>query len=342
MRIFFVIMALFLTFSAQAEEKAKDGEKTEKAFLEGWTVNVMAENDMFGSDTDRHYTHGTRLSFASPKGEVADWLKTAAGHIPLFNNDKNSVLRSSYAIGQNLYTPADISLTDPNEFDRPYAGWMYFSSGLVADNGSQIDNLEFTIGMVGPAALGEETQTFVHKVIDSPKPQGWDHQLKNELGLNVSYERKFRRVVDFDIGVYDLEFDASPHFGVSLGNVFTHGEIGSVFRIGHDLDKDRGGPPRIRPSLPGSDYYDTSDEFGWYFFGGLAGRYVAHNIFLDGNTFANSYSVDKNPFVGDFQFGIAMRFKDIRIAYTKIARTKEFKDQSLPDRFGAITLSYQF
>ncbi len=306
----------------------------------GWTFNVMAENDMFGSDTDRHYTHGTRFSAAAPPGEVPDWLKDIAVTWPLFAGDGD--MRASYALGQNLYTPADITIADPLQMDRPYAAWLYGSMGLVSDRGRSVDNFELQLGMVGPAALGEPTQKFVHKVVDSPEPQGWDHQLRNEPGIVLSYDHRIRRFMTFKLGIADFEIDTSPYVGFSLGNVYTHAETGAVFRFGQDLSKDRGGPPRIRPSLPGSDYYSRVDGLSWYFFAGGGVRAVARNIFLDGNTFADSYSADKNPFVGDMQVGFALRYKDFRLAYTQVIRTKEFKDQQLPDRFGAITLSYQF
>jgi lipid A 3-O-deacylase len=148
--------------------------------------------------------------------------------------------------------------------------------------------------------------------------------------------------VDYDTGLFDLEFDASPYGGVVLGNIFTHLETGAMFRIGQDLAKDRGGPPRIRPSLPGSDYYAVSDGYSWYLFAGMNGRAVARNIFLDGNSFADGYSTHKKPFVGDFQVGFGVTVQNARLAYTQIFRTKEFKNQAQQDQFGAITLSYQF
>jgi len=307
---------------------------------DGWTVNVTAENDMFGSDTDRHYTHGTRFSLAPPAGEVADWLKEAAGYFPLFSDQGK--LRASYALGQNLYTPADITIEDPSHMDRPYAAWLYGSFGLVSDMQDRVDTFELSLGMVGPAALGEATQKYVHRVVGSPQPKGWDHQLKNEPGIAVTYERRIRRFMTLETGLFNLELDATPHAGLTLGNVLTQAEAGTMFRLGRDLEKDRGGPPRIRPSLPGSDYYTTTDGFVWYLFAGAAGRGVARNIFLDGNTFAQSYHVDKNPFVFDFQAGLAVRYQDVRLAFTQIVRSKEFEGQQSPDRYGAITLSYQF
>jgi lipid A 3-O-deacylase len=79
-----------------------------------------------------------------------------------------------------------------------------------------------------------------------------------------------------------LEFDVIPHFGGSLGNVFTYAAAGFTVRLGSDLDQDFG--PRIRPSLPGGGYFRAQKGFNWYLFAGLEGRAGLRNIFLDGNT----------------------------------------------------------
>lgn len=80
----------------------------------------------------------------------------------------------------------------------------------------------------------------------------------------------------------------------------------------------------------------------WYAFADVQGRGVAHDIFLDGNTFASSQSVDKRLFVGDAQLGIAFIYEGVRLAVTQIFRTREFDGQRQPDRFGAISLSVNF
>ena len=46
--------------------------------------------------------------------------------------------------------------------------------------------------MVGPLAFAEQSQTLVHEVRGLGKPNGWRHQLDNELGLEFIYERKWR------------------------------------------------------------------------------------------------------------------------------------------------------
>lgn len=68
----------------------------------------------------------------------------------------------------------------------------------------------------------------------------------------------------------------------------------------------------------------------------------ARNIFLDGNTFRDSRSVDKEPLVGDLQFGIAVTWRNVRLSYTHVLRTREFKTQGEADDFGAFSLSVRF
>jgi hypothetical protein len=65
-------------------------------------------------------------------------------------------------------------------------------------------------------------------------------------------------------------------------------------------------------------------------------------MFLDGNTFKHSHSVDKKPFVGDLQTGLVVQWKRFRITYTQIFRTKEFDGQDDGDLFGSLSLSYHF
>ena len=48
------------------------------------TVNILFENDMFGSSRDQHFTHGTQLSWLSPPDAVPDEIKAAiCKQIPL-------------------------------------------------------------------------------------------------------------------------------------------------------------------------------------------------------------------------------------------------------------------
>jgi hypothetical protein len=298
-------------------------------------ISIIFENDVF-YDTDRHYTNGIRLSGEIALNDVPEWLQDAARQFPFFPDD--GTMRAGFAVGQSIYTPPDITLENPPLDERPYAGWLYGSIGLVAESGRQLDQLELSLGVVGPASLADETQKFVHEITGSDDPRGWDTQLKNEPGVVLTYQHSWRGYGEPEPG---LGFDATPHVGGALGNVFTYANAGVTLRFGEHRPNDYG-PPRIQPSLPGSGFFDSPDGFGWYVFAGIEGRAVVRNIFLDGNSFTDSRSVDKEPFVGDLQFGVALTWQGVRLSYTHVLRTREFESQDESDNFGAFSASVRF
>ncbi len=312
-------------------------------------LSIQLENDLFGDGYDRHYTHGTRITWYSPENRVPGLVDDISNYVPGFWADCDCDYRAGMVLGQNIFTPEDITVSELQPTERPYAGWFYLGFSLVRDgrHGSphegyldrrRMDALELDIGMVGPASLAEDVQTTWHEFIDTTRPRGWDNQLDNELGLNLYYTRQWQ----FLLTPPDrfARVDLIPSAGYALGNVHTYGAAGVTLRLGNDLLRDYG-PPRIQPSLPGSGFYkpQAEDHLGWYLFAGVEGRAVLRNIFLDGNTFSDSHSVDKKTWVGDIQAGLVLTYGPLRLAFTNIWRSREFEGQSSPDEFGAINLS---
>ncbi len=67
--------------------------------------------------------------------------------------------------------------------------------------------------------------------------------------------------------------------------------------------------------MPGTGVYEIQrDKWGWSLFSGIEARAVAHDIFLDGNSFAKSYSVEKKPFVYDANAGVAFTYNNTRVS----------------------------
>lgn len=333
----YALLAVWLlSLPALACAEPETGNRDQSGIL-----SVQVENDLWGSGTDRYYTHGTRVSYLSSEG-VPRWLERSASLVPLFS--RRGHLRTSYAIGQSIFTPEETSHTGLMENDRPYAGWLYGSVGLISDHrvrdgslqSNRLDSLEINVGMVGPSSLAEDTQSQVHELIGSPKAQGWRHQLRNEPGFMLVYDRQWQ--AQYISEILGLTVDLTPHLGGTLGNVMTSLSCGTTLRIGQELPGDYG-PPLIRPSLPGSGFFRPINGFGWYLFAGVEGRYVLHSIFLDGNTFRDSHSVDREPWVGDLQAGLVLTWGDVRISFSNIFRSDEFAEQKSATEFGSITLS---
>jgi len=324
-----IAIVLLTTFSAGSPAFCGEAAQTS-------VVSLVVENDLFYNH-DRDYTSGIALVWVPSEDSTPDWALRIAHWLPWFPEEGH--VHHGYAIGQNMYTPRDITLADPPLDDRPYAGWLYGTIGLGVETGRQLDQLALTLGVVGPASHAEQTQKFVHEIVGSPEPQGWDTQIRDELGIILTYQRSWRELTTTTLGGLDL--DLTPHIGGALGNVYTYANAGMTLRYGKRLPLDYG-PPRIQPSVPGSGFFAPTDKFTWYLFAGVEGRAVARNIFLDGNTFKDSRSVDKEPLVGDLQWGVTLTWQGARLSYTHVWRTREFTTQDGGDQFGSISLSMSF
>lgn len=305
------------------------------------------ENDYFGGE-DQHYTNGVKLSWVS--GDLTEWGKegwrqTFLESLP-FVNQEGRQKNLGIAFGQNIYTPQDTSLAVPDPNDRPYAGWSYLEFSFVSKTDRVMDTIAIQVGIVGPHSYAEDTQRIVHEWINDSVPRGWDHQLRDEPGINLIYERKWRfygRTFGDSLGI-----DFVPHAGVSLGNVQTYANAGGLMRAGFHLPSDfgvdliRGGGAVSTPANDEDPRVSTRRNWSFFIFGGVDGRAVARDIFLDGNTWRDSRSVDKKHFVADAYYGIGVILGTWQLTYTEVVRTREFDGQDDKSYFGSVTLSKAF
>ena len=298
--------------------------------------SILFENDIF-YNSDHDYTNGVELAYTTAPQDTPDWAISTARMLPFFNQSGD--VRTRYAIGQEIFTPHNLKLKNPPPTDRPYAGFLYGAFGLVDDDGRNLDQLQVQLGVIGPASLAEDSQKWIHGIIHGQDPQGWSTQLRDEPGLVIQYERSMKLIPPQS--VIGLVFDVEPHYGIAIGNVYDYVNAGGMARLGINLPKDYG-PLRIDPSLPGSGYYEPTADIGAYIFAGVDGRAIARNLFLDGNSFQQSRSVDKMNLVGDIQLGAAVVFRSFQLSFTHVFRSREYKTQKADDQFGAVDLSFRF
>lgn len=296
------------------------------------SYSTVVENDVF-SGTDQNYTNGLRLSYATGEGKGEKLARA------LLRAGPDAKTRLGFAVGQSIFTPADISTTAPLPDQHPYAGWLYGEFSVLADRGHALDVMTLTLGVVGPHAFGEEVQNSFHRWIRGSEAQGWANQLRDEPALILSFDRIWRPIAARPGG--RLSFDITPHAGISVGNALTQAKAGLSFRFGSGLENDYG-PPRVRPSVSNGGFIERKPRVTWYFFAGGEARGVARNIFLDGNTFRDSLSVDKRPFAADAQGGFVIQVDRFQGAYTYVWRRREFETQDDPQKFGVLSFSVIF
>lgn len=325
--IWAALVAAFLVPTVQAQSEPEDQHSG--------VWSLTSENDIFGG-TDRNYSNGIRIERVSPANDVAPVLDWIAQRVPVLDLDRTE-LRQGFALSHAIYTPEDITVVDPDPTDRPYAGWLYLSGTVVATTGNTQDILQTNIGVVGPSASGKFVQENWHSLINVAEPRGWESQLKDEFGMEITAQRMVRD--DGPVLPFDIETDYAVHGGVTLGNVRTYASAGATARVGFDLASDFG-PPRIRPALAGAGTFTPGRELGGYLFAGLEARAVARDMFLDGNLWRDGPRVtDRRDLVGDAQMGVALHYGDVQLAFTYVHRTEEFKAQAGPQRFGAVSIS---
>lgn len=311
-----------------------------------WAQSIFFENDLFDS-TDNNYTNGVKYSLISPdlsphakQGLFPRKVLELIHKIPYIRDSGPEYShQAEFSFGQSMYTPSDISRSDLIKDDRPYAGWSYVGLAYhrktkFVDHLDFLDSVEIQMGMIGPQSYAKETQDLVHELRKIDKAKGWDHQLKNEPGLLVAFERKW---LFYPNSTSALTADAIVHTGGTVGNVATYLNSGLEVRFGLNLPHSFG-VSLIRPA--GSTLFVPSKKPSLYLFGAVNGKYVLRDIFLDGNTFTDSHSIGKKDWVADLAGGVTLSYGNLMLTYTHVTRSREFVGQEDSHNFGSMTLSF--
>ncbi len=342
--------ALVLALVLPVTVMAGDCPTVKPHLVKKGTFSILFENDLF-ANTDQDYTNGIQLSWVSPDlshyrddPRLPDWSRWFIERLP-FIHECGLQRNVGLELGQKIFTPRDISRRELIRDDRPYGGWLYAGIAFHNKNVNRLDTLAIQVGMVGPASLAEQAQNYVHEIRGIATAKGWDHQLNNEPGLLFIYERKNRlnRPISGRIGM-----DVITQYGATLGNVFTFIDTGAELRLGWNIPADFG-TALIRPGGQDNAPVDSNDKrlarpqaFGIHVFAAVMGRGTLRDIFLDGNSFSESHRVDKNYWVADIAVGLGLTWQGVKLTYTQVFRSREFRGQDALHKFGSISLSYSF
>lgn len=306
-------------------------------------LTLQIENDLFAG-LDEQYTNGTYLSYALPRNQLPGWARwTRRQLLGVIEAEDWQVV---YGAGQSMFTPSDITIPDPPMDERPYAGFLFGSAYLSADDGRRLDTVGIDVGVTGPPSLAETMQKFIHNDLGlGDTPRGWGTQLETEVAFRLVYEQKRRYGATLGPefgGVFGgLEVDAIPHVAVALGTVDTSLTGALTLRMGQGLDIDYG-MPRVRRSVAPMARENTTGRRRWNLFAGVGGRLVGRDLFLDGNTFRDSRSVDKEPFVADVNLGATVDFGRVIVSYMHVFRSPDFETLDDWSQFGALVFRAPF
>jgi len=328
-------LGVFSQCSALASDSFGSAEEPSAPKRE-WAASVRWENDTFGGN-DRFYTDGISLALShtgpSWMDPLADWLPWGEGRRTV-----------GYDVSQGMFTPSDTDLNPPDPDDRPYAGILAFGLTLHVEKENSYHGLKFVTGVVGPWSLAEQTQDAVHDLIGTDKSQGWDYQLENEPIFNFAYEYRHRFRLAGDRERWSLQ--AYPLAGGWLGNMLIQGQAGGLLSFGYNTP-DSFGPTLVRgmghmPPPRRDDQQRSRSDWNYSVYAGSVANLVLRDITLDGNTFEDSPSVDKEWFVPMAGVGMSVGNRRFQASFAYIFWGKEFEGQDEYSKFGSLTVSYFF
>lgn len=276
-----------------------------------------------------------QFSFLSAPIADGERIAEAAENLPFPDADQSD-LRYGLSITHRIFTPDDITLSEPDPNDRPYAGALTATGRLVSTRPDRQDEIALTVGVVGPAAGGGVTQRTYHALIGAERPEGWPSQIRSEPVLQLNAQRIYR--LDGPRLPGGLETDLLASGGAAVGSLRVSAAAGGQIRLGFDLKQDFG-PPRIQPALAAVNGFSPNRGWGGYVFVGGEARGVVRDLFLDGAAVRSGPSVEKRHFVSDVQAGWAVYAGRVQLSFSYVRRSREFENQERRHIFGAVGLS---
>jgi len=278
-------------------------------------IAFQLDND-FTLTKDDGYTNGLRLRCARYDDQVED-LAGFSSRI--------------YSIGHSIYTPENLARRSLQDDDQPYAGHVFAQFDGLLDGGTSTTRLSAQIGLVGPAAGGEEIQDLIHEVTNAESPAGWDNQLENEPTINIGAKHSWR------IGTLPPSNDLLALATADFGSVRTSASAGLFWRYGN-LDPAGGVPDASRLTSGLHARRSVAESF---LFVGVQGEGVVRDLFLDGNLARDSHSIDRSWFLGTASVGGVMQVGAWSLGFTQFFQTATFDGED-PTGFGRFHITRKF
>ncbi len=282
--------------------------------------SFITENDAFLlNKADAYYTNGffLRQTKAEEKGR-----------------DKRI---TSFELGQMIYTPLIRKTQNKSDVDRPYCGYLYakVSQSTFAQNNS-IVQYGASLGMIGAKSYGEDVQNWYHNLLGYGKFTGWQYQVQNSLGIDLSMS--YGRTVFQDSSWIKLV----PVAEGQLGSTFTNAKLGMYTCLGWFADNAHSVLWNARVQRKG-ELGIQKPEFFLYWYPQVILQ--GYNATVEGGLFNTG---DGSAALGTtrrwmFQQAWGMCFAQERwtIKLAIIYQTLEAVAQTKPQRYGSILVGYR-
>lgn len=280
-------------------------------------VTIGHDNDLFNvlrKGTDEYYTAGIYVRYGFTNSSRKNILRKL---LPLPIHSDNSFF--SIGITQWMYTPSDLRTTRHSTIDYPYSGTLFaeFSRESIFHQRNLLVS-SLWLGVLGPSALGFQTQLLVHKIMALERPKGWDGQLPNYpvINYNLSYERNLT-------GTGALKINGVA--GVQAGSLLNTASAALSFILTDKIDNNF--PDRYY----NVGYDEKFSHLKFFIEMKPMVRYVATNAILEGGLFQkkNYYHIspsDLERFVASVEASAGIHVKRFSVVYKQVFETRQIAE----------------
>lgn len=308
------------------------------------SVNLIHDNDEW-AHTDEEYTEGTRLAVVSYGWGQSERVQALARALP--GIEPGEGLSAGIAAGVDLYAPRTIAATTALPRERAYAGYLHLDALMESETAirpglGRLDRWRLEAGVVGPAAQGEALVTFFHAAFSGRDMNGWDNQIRNRLGLEAGWERRWRNVMPLAGG---LEADVSPAIGFEAGTVSLAASGGLMLRLGFGLEDDFG---PVRARALGGALARRDSGVSAYVFASATGEASAYDVFVDeaggrsGDALRGGSAIAREAWRRETSIGVVVNLGRARAQFAWTDQSKLYEQQGGPHQFGEVTLGWVF
>ncbi len=288
---------------------------------------------------DERYTNGLRLVRDQPlAGGDGDGALGRAAQAVARGLRLGTAELVQLSVQQDMYTPYRIWEPTRAPDTHPWAATLTATGGLSARSGARRTSLALTVGAVGPVAQGAPTQRAAHARFGADTPVGWHHQLATEPVLDLT--GGVAAVGPLGGALGPVAVQAVPALRASLGTRRLAAGMDGIVALGTtgDLPAARPFPARPDRALLAPPPRGPA-ALGVAVFGLATLEAVAHDMVLDGGTFAASPAPGAAPLVGEWGAGGMLRLGPVHLWMVHVVAGPEHRAATRDHRYGNASVS---
>lgn len=277
-------------------------------------LEVKLSNDKFVFQ-DKYYTNGIHITYRKNLDE--DFV---------FKTKDNQRLQLNLQLGQETYTPSNLWSFDTNDFDRPYAGWLFINAEISKITSNSALFIALETGVTGKASFAGKLQKAFHKALNIMQPT-WQDEISDKWLVNL----KAKKVFDIKSNSWS---SFQNHTSASLGSKDTFIENKVMLFLGKFN--------KLQDSYR-LNAFNIESEKEYFGFLGLGYRYVWLNTLIQGSPFNDNdiFTSIAEPHILYTQIGGVLKAKQ-KIFKLEFNYNSKETPLATSHIFGAFTLGFLF